>query len=396
MRFLFDFRIVRNWGMVIMLFILVAGNLYAQNVSVKDYKIPVSFANRFIIDFSANHATKGSDTTTSKGNVGGVYKSFYDSPSYGSFLDVIGSGLLDKNIAKDEYRKDYKVDGSLRFKKYLLVGSERLKDLFASARFNTSMVKSFDQPATAVTVGVGYGRFIDATALAKAVRIEEFLIREGELTGHLPKEAILKLSSIIQRRGEYEDRFGDAYKDDWYNDMEETLSDSGMLTEDTLGAIGTLRIEEVLEREKIADRFYGWDATLGTKFDITLPYDNQDRPPGNLDVSANYARPISWRLQLNERFSMTTPFDNIVKSFLASLSSDLSYELSNRVDLRLRHLFNMDKPEEGDSKYSNAFGISLIYYIENYINIVATEQIEKTPGEETTTNFTVSLNYRVF
>mgnify|MGYP000380320936 CR=1 FL=1 len=38
--------------------------------------------------------------------------------------------------------------------------------------------KDFDQPQTFVTVSLGYGRFIDATPLRKAVRIEEFLYRE--------------------------------------------------------------------------------------------------------------------------------------------------------------------------------------------------------------------------
>lgn len=396
MRFLFDFRTVCSLVLGIVL-ALAANNVSAQNVSVTDYKVPVSSAERFIIDFSANHATKGSDTTTSKGNIGGVYKSFYDSLPFGYYIDVIGSGLLDKNIATDDYDNDYKVDGALRVKKYLFGNSETLtKDLFGSARFNTSHVKTFDQPATAVTVGVGYGRFIEATPLAKAVRIEEMLIREEELKGNLPKELILQLSMIIQRRQEYEDKYGELYKKEWYDDMEAVLSESGMLQEDILGAIGILRIEEVLEREKIGDRFYGWDVTLGTKFDITLPYEDQDRPPGNLDMSVNYARPISWKWQLNERLSATTPFDSLVKSYVASLSSDLSYELSNRIDLRLRHLFKMDKIADEDSQFSNALGISLIYYIENYINVVATEQIEKSPGEDTTTNFTIALNYRVF
>ncbi len=79
-----------------------------------------------------------------------------------------------------------------------------------------------------------------------------------------------------------------------------------------------------------------------------------------------------------------------------SLSSDISYELSNRIDLRLRHLLRLDKPGVGDVENSHSFGISLIYYIENNINLVATEQIEKVPDEDITSNFTVVLNYRVF
>jgi hypothetical protein len=270
-----------------------------------------------------------------------------------------------------------------------------MKDIFGSVRLHSNLVKGFDQPASDATAGIGYGRFIDATALAKAVRIEDFLLREGEIKGRLSKEALLELSGIIARRGEYEDEYGEVFKKNWYADMEAVMREAGMLTGASLGAIGVLRIDEVIERERVADRFYGWDATLGAKVDITLPSDDQERPPVNLDMSLNYARPISWKWQLNERLSANTPIDEPFKSFGASLSSDISYELSNRVDFRLRHLIRVDRLENVDAEYSNSLGLSLIYYIENYINLVATEQIEKTPGAKTAANFTLAINYRI-
>ena len=371
-------------------------NVSAQNVSVTDYQVPVSTADRLLIDFSMNHATRGSDATTSKGNIGGIYKRFYDSLPFGYSIDIIGSGLADKNIEADEYNTNYQVNGDAGVKKYLMQNNELLKDLFGSVRVSSDTRSEYDRPASALTVGVGYGRFIEATALAKAVRIEAFLIKEGELTDHLPKAAILEISKIINREGEYEDRYGQTYKKDWYKDMETIMHESGLLKEGGLSAIGIIRIEEVLEREDIADRFYGWDVTLGSKFDITLPYTGQDRSPANLDVSASYARPIAWRWQVSERVSMNTPFDNLGTAFSASLSTDISYELSNRVDLRLRHLLQLEKLEAEDAKTSHSLGASFIYYIENNLNLVVTEQITKAPEEDIISNFTVVLNYRVF
>ena len=84
------------------------------------------------------------------------------------------------------------------------------------------------------------------------------------------------------------------------------------------------------------------------------------------------------------------------KAFSSSLSSDISFELSNRVDLRLRHLIRLEKPEAEDAAASHSFGLSFLYYIENNVNLVATQQIEKAPEESITTNFTIALNYRVF
>ena len=52
-----QFSVIRNWCIgIVVLFILVAGNVSAQNVSITDYQVPVSSADRFLIDFSANHA----------------------------------------------------------------------------------------------------------------------------------------------------------------------------------------------------------------------------------------------------------------------------------------------------------------------------------------------------
>lgn len=376
--------------------ILVASNVSAQEVSVTDYEVPVSAADRLLIDFAMNHATSGSTATTSKGNIGGIYKRFYDSLPFGYSIDVIGSGLVDKNIETDEYESNYQLNGDAGVKKYLLESNPLLRDSFGSIRASSDMQKVYDRPASAVTVGLGYGRFIEATALAKAVRIEEFLIKEGELNSHLPKGAILELSKIINRENEYKDRYGETYEKEWYRDMEAVMRESGLLKEGELGAMGILRIEEVLEREDIADRFYGWDVALGTKFDITTPYEDQDRPIANLDVTASYARPIAWQWQISERITMNTPFDSFGSAYSLSLSSDISYELSNRIDLRLRHLFRLSKPEGGDTENSQALGISFIYYIENNLNLVATEQIEIVPDEDITSNFTVVLNYRVF
>ena len=374
----------------------ISSNVSAQNVSVTDYQVPVSAADRLLIDFSMNHATSGSDATTSKGNIGGIYKRFYDSLPFGYSIDIIGSGLVDKSIVTDEYNTNYQVNGDAGVKKYLMQNSAALKDLFGSVRASSNMLKDYDQPASSLTVGVGYGRFIEATDLAKAVRIEDFLIKEGELSDHLPKETILEISKIINREGEYRDKYGETYKKEWYKDMETVMRESNLLKEGGLDAIGILRIEEVLEREDIADRFYGWDVTLGSRFDITLPFTGQDRSPANLDVSASYARPIAWRWQVSERISMNTPFDNFGTAFSSSLSSDISYELSNRIDVRLRHLLRLEKLEADDAKISHSLGASFIYYIENNLNLVVTEQITKAPEQDIISDFTVVLNYRVF
>ena len=309
---------------------LTTNNASAQDVSVTDYQVPVSAADRLLIDFSMNHATTGSAATTSKGNIGGIYKRFYDSLPFGYSIDIIGSGLLDRNIETDAYDTNYQINGDIGVKKYLMESNPFLRDSFGSVRATSDMSKAYDRPTSAVTLGLGYGHFIEATALAKAVRIEAFLMKEGELSDHLPKDLILELSQIIQREAEYKDKFGDTYKKEWYQDMEALITESGFLQEERLSAIGVLRIEEILEREEIADRFYGWDVALGTKFDITTPYTDQERSIANLDVTASYARPIAWQWQINGLATILAFFTG----FIAGAAIGLLYAPNSGAETR--------------------------------------------------------------
>ena len=153
---------------------LVVNNVSAQGVSVTDYEVPVSAADRLLIDFSMNHATTGSTATTSKGNIGGIYKRFYDSLPFGYSIDVIGSGLVDKNIETDDYEPNYQINGDAGIKKYLTENNELLKDTFGSLRANSDMHRHYDRPASAMIVGMGYGRFIEATSLAMANQLARF------------------------------------------------------------------------------------------------------------------------------------------------------------------------------------------------------------------------------
>ena len=56
-----------------------------------------------------------------------------------------------------------------------------------------------NRPQLDVILGLGYGRFINATALRKAVRIEDFLFEEGVISDFLPKDTMIALGQIIEK-----------------------------------------------------------------------------------------------------------------------------------------------------------------------------------------------------
>lgn len=371
------------------------GVAVTQNVSVTDYTVPSSSSHSLFIDPNYNMTIVVDNVTVNKGSIGMVYNSFYESLPLGYSIDATGSGSFEKDPETYEYQNRYSINAVARFKKYVF--NER--DLFGSVKFGGQFNnKVYDYPATNITIGVGYGRFINATPLRKAVRMEDFLIKENVISDHLPKETMLQLGNIIERRSEYEDKYGDTYQKNWFDDMEDAMRRSGLLKEDFIGAIGILRMQEVLTKEKIFDRFYGWEVTIGTKIDLTLPQQGQKRPKPSLDISARYSRPINWATQWNERLSINSPFsNNFFTLYNMNIASDLAYEFSNRINFAVRHFIAIDKlSPNSDNIISNSLGLSFIYFLENQVNLVVTEQLEKSTGTNLSTNFVVSLNYRIF
>ena len=365
-----------------------------QNVSVTDYTVPSSSSHSLFIDPNYNMTIVKDNVAVNKGSIGMVYKTFYESLPLGYSIDATGSGSFEKDSKTQKYRNRYSAYAAMRFKKYVL--NER--DLFGSVKFGGQFNKVYDNPATNVTIGIGYGRFINATPLRKAVRMEDFLIKENVISDHLAKETMLQLGHLIERRSEYKYRYGDTYQKNWFDDMENSMRQSGLLKENSIGAIGILRMQEVLTKEKIFDRFYGWEVTLGTKIDLTLPQEGQQLSNPSLDISAQYSRPINWATQWNERLSINSPLSqNFCTCYNMNIASDLAYELSNRINFTLRHFIVIDKlSEDSGSVMSNSLGLSFIYFLENQVNLVITEQLEKSTGTDLSTNFVASLNYRIF
>ena len=167
----------------------------AQNVRVEDYQVPVSTAQilRLTANYDWSQTTYNDITnvTSNRGNANLFYRSFYSSLPYAWFLDVDATG--GKNF--DNYNHDIKISPSIR--KYFW---DR-RDWFGFASADIRHANTFNQIESFGTVGAGYGRYINATALAKAVRIEEHLMNENVIKGNLPKEAMIEIANIIERRG---------------------------------------------------------------------------------------------------------------------------------------------------------------------------------------------------
>lgn len=374
--------------LIILAFLTTGNQVNSQNLLIKDYKVPVSTAHSFLIDFNYNYASDGKETTSNHGRIGTVYNTFYESLTYGYSFDLIWSA------SKERRANDYNADMDWRLRRYVWPH----RNFFASVNPHSAYLKGYDRPTLDVTIGFGFGRFINATALAKAVRIEDFLLFSDQLHDDLPAETMVSLGQIIEKRDEYRTRYREAFKRYWYDDMAGIIKHSNMLKGEEIDAVGILRMDEVLFRENISDRFYGWDITLGAKLELLTSESSEKRVAPAADITARYSLPINWRAQFNERFTANSQVGgNFLKTYNIISASDFSYEVTNRIDFVMRHLLNVEKrSKDDDTQISNSLKLLFVFFVENQINLTTSIELEKYEKSKLEQNYLMTLNYRVF
>jgi hypothetical protein len=366
--------------------LVLAGVASAQNVSITDYRVPVSQAKSMNAALNYSYAAVGDSTVTDDGTLRLVYSQFYSSLPFAWRIGFNGSG------SKTGDETSHSTNVSTSVNKYLFDD----QDVFGYARLSASHVEGYKQIASRGAVGMGYGRFIAATAFAKAIRIDQFLLEEGAITGHLGKEDLITLGNIIEREAEFKDEYGSAYEPHWYEAMEEVIRGSGKLSGETIGAMGILRMEEVLFEETIHDRFYGWEVRAGVGHEITT-FDESDTQ-GSVEAGFAFAYPFALSSQLNHRTDYTTPFDDMGGAYLIESATDYIYELTNRIDFISSYQLQVARAsEDADTVESHAISTGFIFYIENQINLVVSGQLDKSGDEEDwNTSANVAVTYRIF
>lgn len=362
---------------------------FSQNVKVEDYQVPVSRAKLLRMNGYWNWNQVGDSVTNNSAAAGLIYRQFYSSLPFAWFFDADLSG--GKNFS--QYQHSIKITSSAR--KY--IWDER--DLFAFAGIELSHLDYYKQIASNLTIGAGYGRYIDATALAKAVRIEEHLLRENIITDYLPKVTMIKIANIIDRQSEYINIYGETYENFWLFDIENEIRASGMLIGNHVGAIGILRIRQVLFNinEKVNNRYFGYDINIGSKF-VLSTYDKSKSGSPNLSISGRYSYPLGWRFQINGNFEIFTPMDSLFfKQINSNLGLDFIFELSNRINFVANYKLNTIKPYgQLNITINHIFSTSFLYYLENEIYYGFTTSVQKIGNQKTLLGLAMTIQYNLF
>jgi hypothetical protein len=360
----------------------------AQNVEVRDYQVPISRAQILRTSAFWSWGQIGDSVSTNNASANLIFRKFYSSLPSAWFFDADLSG--GKTFSK--YSHDVKIKASAR--KY--IWEER--DIFAFSELNARHVDYYKQISSSLTFGTGYGRYIDATALAKTVRIEEHLIKELVIKGNLPKNTMVKIANIIERQAEYEDIYSDTYETFWFFDIENEIKASGLLIGNNLGSIGILRMRQVLFgiNERVNNRYYGWDVTFGTRFDLTT-HDKRKVGSPNLNLAGRYSYPLGWRFQINTIGEIYSPLDSLfAKQVSSNIGLDFIYELSNRINLVTSYKLGVFKPAVGEADVSNIFNTAFLFYLENEIYLGINGSIHRIGNRPRVMGLSMTLQYNLF
>jgi hypothetical protein len=357
-------------------------------VNVSDYNVPISQAKTLRFDGSWNWSQTGDSVKFNIANGTITFRNFYSSLPMAWFINIDASG--GKNFNK--YTHDIILDAS--FRKY--IWDER--DWFALARINAEHANFYKQIASDLTVGFGFGRYINATALAKAVRIESHLLRDEVIKDYLPKDVMITIANIIERESEYKDIYGDTYETFWFDDIEEEIAKSGLLEGDHVGSIGILRMRQVLFaiNERVNQRYYGWDLSTGILFPLTT-LDKSPAGNPNLNLLGRFSFPISWQTQINTIAEAFTPLDTaFFKKYTVRAGLDFIYELSNRINLVSGYRLGVTKPTSQNEIIHHNLNASFWYYIENNVYLTVSAGFIKQGNDPRVLTTRVGLQYNLF
>ncbi|MBS1517176.1 MAG: hypothetical protein JSS91_03735 [Bacteroidetes bacterium] len=362
--------------------LLMTSSAFAQNVKITDFDLPVSTAKTFVLNGFYNWAqTTPDDTATAKSlssswSLNGKYTQFYSSPSYAWNLSL--NGALSQSSRGDTTRYEYDLASDVS--KYF----SDSHGFFGNAELRSNFLRKREfgkdnRPTIEIFGGVGYGRQVNATALAKAIRIDEDLKKGGITSKFMPKSTMLAIAQIIDREAEYKDKYKALYESKIIEDISAEVLNSGVSKYNSMTSLGFMRIRDVLYgvNQFINPRAYGGDVRLGVAYQLLTRNEAIKSPSPTLDIRGRYAYPIGIQHQISAFLNARTPIDsNFVKLFTGNAGINYSYNLTNRISFNagytatINQIFrNVGGVAVGSDKSSvdHSLTAGFNFYIENYI-----------------------------
>lgn len=251
--------------------------------------------------------------------------------------------------------------------------------------------KDAEDVASKIGLGLGYGRVVNVTPMAKAIRLVEALRQQGSLKTVPSKAVYQQIATVIAQENAYKSKHKlGQYQQYWFTDIEKAFGQGA------LGAGAIIKAYDVLNNGLISARLHGWKVTGGLGV-VLSNLDGTDGGDPSLDFGAEYHRPISNKTQFSNVASLSTVYgDDTGYQFYNTMG--LTYELSDKVDWDNKwNLSHVDTGVAGvDGKTDHALSSTLRYYLNNQLDLKVSATAAKDDGAaDVDTSLNIGVGYRL-
>lgn len=328
------------------------------------------------------------------------YEKVFSSKNRNTKLDFLGTGSLTRGADNgDDRESTYQALGSATVDNYFNADKSQA---FWYGKGEVGVKKGQEDPFTKATAGVGYGRVINVTPMARSIRIVQELRENGFIKADPSNATYQKIAQIIEREPEYRSKYGyEDYEQYWVQDIETILKDSGMTNGASgLNARAILKSYDVLVNERISTRKSGWLVRAGVGA-VLSDYDGEDGKPA-LEIGAEYHKPLSNRTQFSNESIATATLKDGDDSFNFNNAMSLTHELTDKIDWENKWILDHSESDTGPELTTNTVGSTFLYSLTNKLDFSVEARLTDTDdriadngNDELDKSLTMGVRYRL-
>ncbi|GAA0402883.1 hypothetical protein GCM10009133_09510 [Cocleimonas flava] len=328
------------------------------------------------------------------------YEKVFSSKNRNTKLDFLGTGTVSRGSSDgDDRESTYQALGSVTVDNYF---NPDKSEAFWYGKGEVGLKKGQEDPFTKATAGVGYGRVINVTPMARSIRIIQELKENGFIKADPTNATYQQVAQIIEREAEYRSKYGfEDYEQYWVQDIETALKASGMTNGATgLNARAILKSYDVLVNERISTRKSGWLVRAGVGA-VLSDYDGEDGKPA-LEIGAEYHKPLSNRTQFSNEAIATATLKDGDDSFNFNNAMSLTHELTDKIDWENKWTLDHNESDIGPELTTNTIGSTFLYSLTNKLDFSVEAKLTDTDdriadngNDDLDKSLTMGVRYRL-
>lgn len=342
---------------------------------------------------------RGDDQTQYNFNINVDYDKTISTPDRDLTLQANADGQVSRaGTAGANSENSYTAGASVTADNYFQPGSN---GAFWYGSASVRANDAFDDLETTAGIGVGYGRVVNVTPMAKTIRIVDELVKQQALSAKPGKAVYQQIAGIVARESEYISKYGARdYELKWIADIEAVLAQSGVVN-GSLTAAGILKSRDVLLEENISLRRHGWKVRAGLGY-VGTNFDGLTNKPA-LEAGAEYHNPLSNRTQLSNDATVRAIINDGDNGYNFTNNLSLTHEVDDRIDWENAWTLDYAKnSQNGDDVTTNTLSSTFIYELNNQLDLTTTGRLANVSGSNDMSNpdgtdrsFLVGVRYRL-